>query len=303
MTGKRCVFFDIETTSAKVDEAEIIEIFALEMIDNAPTGKSFHRLVKPRSEIPPEVEKLTGLDKEQLKDKPSFKDIKHSLLEFIGDGDASKANKTVLGAHNFHFDGSILNRHLMSDEPKYELRTKYYLNAVSNDRKNSFATLEQDLKRLNGYKLADIDPNTIDTMRIVGQMGKVLHKMGPRSGQPKWPSLSESCDVLSVDVSERKQHGAAVDTMLSVECFLASEGYAADDKRRQETRDYCRPFFRGEENALPQPQLEPASREASADRSSNDTSGKRKAPWDEQPSGRRLRAKFDRQDRDISPGR
>ena len=101
----RSVLFDTETTGLDpLTGDRIIEIAALELVRDLPTGVVFHRLVDPERDIDPEATRVHGLTRADLQGKPRFGEIVDELLDFIG-GDK-------LVAHNATFDFSFLNAEL-----------------------------------------------------------------------------------------------------------------------------------------------------------------------------------------------
>jgi DNA polymerase-3 subunit epsilon len=102
----REIIFDTETTGLSADAGDrIIEIGAIEMIDRFPTGKTFHEYLHPGSrDIHPDAQRIHGISKEQLKDKPSFADIASKFQKFFSDG--------TLIAHNARFDVGFLDAEL-----------------------------------------------------------------------------------------------------------------------------------------------------------------------------------------------
>ena len=101
----RSVLFDTETTGLDpLTGDRIIEIAALELVRELPTGVVFHRLVDPEREIDAEATRVHGLTRADLQGKPRFAEIVDELLDFIG-GDP-------LVAHNATFDFSFLNAEL-----------------------------------------------------------------------------------------------------------------------------------------------------------------------------------------------
>ncbi len=103
--GQRAVLFDTETTGLDpLTGDRIIEIAALELIRDLPTGVVFHRLVDPDRDIDADATRVHGLTRADLQGKPRFAEIVEELLDFIG-GDR-------LVAHNATFDFSFLNAEL-----------------------------------------------------------------------------------------------------------------------------------------------------------------------------------------------
>ncbi len=101
----RSVLFDTETTGLDpLTGDRMIEIAALELMRDLPTGVVFHRLVDPERDIDPDATRVHGLTRADLQGKPRFAEIVDELLDFIG-GDP-------LVAHNATFDFSFLNAEL-----------------------------------------------------------------------------------------------------------------------------------------------------------------------------------------------
>jgi DNA polymerase-3 subunit epsilon len=98
----RSVLFDTETTGIDpLNGDRIIEIAALELIRDLPTGKTFHRLIDPERDVPEEATRIHGYTRGDLIGKPRFADIIDDFLEFIG--------QDSLVAHNAAFDFGFLN--------------------------------------------------------------------------------------------------------------------------------------------------------------------------------------------------
>jgi DNA polymerase-3 subunit epsilon len=98
----RSVLIDTETTGLDPMAGDrVIEIAALELVNDLPTGRHFHALIHPERPISDEVTRIHGLTLEALEGKPIFAEIAGELLEFLGDG--------KLVAHNAPFDFGFLN--------------------------------------------------------------------------------------------------------------------------------------------------------------------------------------------------
>lgn len=101
----RAVLFDTETTGLDPLKGDrVIEIAALELDNDLPTGKSFHRLIHPQRDVPEEVVRIHGITLEKLRDAPRFEEIVDDMLEFFGEG--------ALIAHNAPFDFNFLDAEL-----------------------------------------------------------------------------------------------------------------------------------------------------------------------------------------------
>ncbi|MDA8247813.1 MAG: DNA polymerase III subunit epsilon [Rhodospirillales bacterium] len=101
----RSVLFDTETTGLDpLTGDRIIEIAALELVNDLPTGQHFHRLIHPERDVPHDATRVHGITLDRLEGKPRFAGIADALLDFFGDG--------KLVAHNAPFDFGFLDAEL-----------------------------------------------------------------------------------------------------------------------------------------------------------------------------------------------
>lgn len=95
----RHIIFDTETTGLSPQKGDrLVEIGAVEMINGALTGKTFHVYVNPERDMPIEAYRVHKISAEFLQDKPVFADpsIGQAFVDFVQDD--------VLVAHNASFD-------------------------------------------------------------------------------------------------------------------------------------------------------------------------------------------------------
>lgn len=103
--SSRAVLFDTETTGLDpLTGDRVIEVAALELERDLPTGRSFHAFIDPERDIPPEATRVHGMTRADLRGKPRFADIADEMLAFLGDG--------PLVAHNAPFDFGFLDAEL-----------------------------------------------------------------------------------------------------------------------------------------------------------------------------------------------
>jgi DNA polymerase-3 subunit epsilon len=101
----RSILFDTETTGLDpLSGDRVIEIAALELHRDLPTGRHFHVLIDPGRDIPEEASRIHGMTRADLLGKPKFDEIMDQMLEFFGD--------EPLVAHNAAFDFGFLNAEL-----------------------------------------------------------------------------------------------------------------------------------------------------------------------------------------------
>lgn len=83
---KRSVLFDTETTGLDPATGDrVIEIAALELVGDLPTGRAFHVLLDPQRDVPEEASRVHGFTIDDLRGKPLFADKAAEFLEFIGE--------------------------------------------------------------------------------------------------------------------------------------------------------------------------------------------------------------------------
>lgn len=101
----REIILDTETTG--MDPAEghrLIEIGCVELVNQVPTGKTYHQYINPERDVPAEAVAVHGLTAAILKDKPVFSQIYTDFLEFI--------EGAQLVIHNAAFDLKFINAEL-----------------------------------------------------------------------------------------------------------------------------------------------------------------------------------------------
>ncbi|MGB7319466.1 MAG: DNA polymerase III subunit epsilon [Planktotalea sp.] len=101
----RELVLDTETTGFDPQQGDrIVEIGAVELINQMPTGRTYHQYINPERAMPNEAFEVHGLGDDFLRDKPVFKDIAQEFLDFV------KTDKLVI--HNAAFDMKFLNAEL-----------------------------------------------------------------------------------------------------------------------------------------------------------------------------------------------
>jgi DNA polymerase-3 subunit epsilon len=97
--------FDTETTGLDpLTGDRVIEVAALELWNDLPTGKHFHALIHPDRDIHEDAIRVHGITLDKLLGKPRFAEVAEDLLAFLGDG--------PLVAHNAPFDFGFIDAEL-----------------------------------------------------------------------------------------------------------------------------------------------------------------------------------------------
>lgn len=103
----REIVLDTETTGLDPFDTpahRIVEIGAVELWNQVPTGKTYHQYINPDRDMPAEAFAVHGISEAFLSDKPRFGDIAQAFLEFVADA--------RLVIHNASFDMRFLNAEL-----------------------------------------------------------------------------------------------------------------------------------------------------------------------------------------------
>ncbi len=101
----REIVLDTETTG--LDPAQghrLVEIGAVEIVNQAATGAVFHHLIDPEREVPEEAARIHGHNWASLRGKPKFADIVDAFIAFVGE------DRLII--HNAEFDMRFINAEL-----------------------------------------------------------------------------------------------------------------------------------------------------------------------------------------------
>ncbi len=101
----RQVVLDTETTGLDPATGDrVIEVAAVEIVNLMPTGRTFHAVIDPEREVPPESTRVHGFTTEMLRGKPKFAAVAEGMLAFLGE--------SPIVAHNAPFDFGFLDAEL-----------------------------------------------------------------------------------------------------------------------------------------------------------------------------------------------
>ncbi len=101
----REIVLDTETTGLDPGKGDrLVEIGAVEIVNQIATGSVFHALINPERDVPEEAFRVHGHSTASLADKPVFAAVVDEFLAFIGE------DRLVI--HNAEFDMRFLNAEL-----------------------------------------------------------------------------------------------------------------------------------------------------------------------------------------------
>ena len=127
---KPIAIFDLETTGLNITQDRIVEIAIIKVHPNGDE-EEFHSLVNPEIEIPIEISEIHHIYQEDIKDKPTFKEIAEKVVKFIGDAD-------LVGFNSNKFDIPVLSEELLRVGNNFDLSEKKFI-----DIQNIFHKMEQ----------------------------------------------------------------------------------------------------------------------------------------------------------------
>ncbi len=97
---KPLVIFDLETTGLDLVKDRVIQISYIKVFPDGKEERGSH-LINPEKPIPEVVEELTGIKNEDVKDKPTFKQMAQQLNQVFSGSD-------IAGYNSNHFDVPLL---------------------------------------------------------------------------------------------------------------------------------------------------------------------------------------------------
>ena len=127
---KPIAFFDIEATGLNVTNDRIIEISILKILANG-TKEVRTWLVNPDYPITEEASKIHGYSNDDLKDKPTFKQVANDVSKFF-------ANSDLAGYNSLRFDIPMLVEEFLRVGVDFEVKNRKLI-----DVQNIFMKMEQ----------------------------------------------------------------------------------------------------------------------------------------------------------------
>lgn len=123
-------FFDLEATGTQITKDRIVQIGIIKIHPDG-TEESFNKLVNPTISIPKEIAEIHGITNEKVKNHPTFHELAHEVLAFIGEGD-------LAGYNSNKFDIPLLAEEFLRCEIKFDISNRAFV-----DVQNIFHKMEQ----------------------------------------------------------------------------------------------------------------------------------------------------------------
>lgn len=164
------VGIDLETTGFNAHEGHRITEIAMIVSRYDPVSKQlvnvgkYHRLVNPKRSIPPEVQRITNITPELIRDCPTWEEIAPAVGKIIRATD-------VFVAHNAEFDSVFLAHELLRVGESLSPHTQVYC-TMENGR---FATpMGKCPKLIELCHVLDVEFNPDDAHRAIYDTEKMM---------------------------------------------------------------------------------------------------------------------------------
>lgn len=149
------VVFDIESTGIKVATDRIVEISLVKIHpDNSREERTY--LVNPTIPIPEEASNIHGISDDDVKDKPSFKDISHELHNFL-------SNCDLAGYNSNKFDIPLLIEEFLRADITFDIKNRSLVDVQNIFHKMEPRTLKAAYKFYCGKELINAHSASADT--------------------------------------------------------------------------------------------------------------------------------------------
>ena len=189
---KPLVVFDLETTGLDLVNDRIIQISFIKIYPDG-TEKRANLFVNPEKPIPPEVVQLTGISDDDVKDKPTFKQLAQKLYETFKGCD-------LAGFNSNHFDVPMLAEAFLRAGIDFDFSSCRLIDAQTIFHRMERRNLAAAYKFYCGRKMEDdfeahrADQDTEATYRVL--MGQLDMYQPGRQEEPE-RQLNNNMDELA----------------------------------------------------------------------------------------------------------
>lgn len=154
--SKPLVFFDIESTGVNVGQDKIIEICLFKVFPDGNQEIRNYR-INPERHIPEEVTQIHGITDQDVKDKPTFKELAPEINAFIGNSD-------LAGYNSNKFDVPILVEEFLKSGVEFDISKRKFVDVMNIFHKMESRTLKAAYKFYCQKELVDAHSAQADTL-------------------------------------------------------------------------------------------------------------------------------------------
>jgi len=187
-------FFDLETTGTNITQDRIIEIAVIKMM---PGGELIrrHNLVNPGLPIPKESTAIHGISDEDVKDKPSFRELAREYARFLEGCDLS-------GFNILKFDMPLLIEEFLRADVEFDYSRRQIIDSQRIFHLMEKRTLTAALRFYCNREIQDAHSAEADTLAA---MDVLLSQVERYDGQPVTDGLGQTLGVISNDMNRLGQ--------------------------------------------------------------------------------------------------
>jgi len=189
---KPMVVFDLETTGLDLVKDRIIQISYIKVYPNGNEERG-NELINPERPIPQLITELTGISDDDVKDKPTFKELAQTIAEKFTGCDFA-------GFNSNHFDVPLLAEEFLRAGIDFDFSKCRLIDACNIFRKMERRNLAAAYKFYCGRKMEEdfeahrADQDTEATYRVL--MGQ-LDKYAPGANEDEEKVLENDMDKLA----------------------------------------------------------------------------------------------------------
>ena len=174
MTNKNIVFFDLETTGVNTEKDRIVQIALYKMTEDGMGDQSIETLVNPEIPIPAQATEVHGITNEMVADKPKFREIANTILDFM--------NGCAIGGYNSNrFDVVLLMAEFSRCGISWPNPDGVFVDVLELERIINSHKLSETYKRYTGQELDnahDAMADVMGTIRVLRYQILELRKRG-----------------------------------------------------------------------------------------------------------------------------
>ena len=189
---KPLVIFDLETTGLDLVKDRIIQISYIKVFPNGEEIRG-NEIINPEIPIPPFITQLTGISNDDVKGKPTFKQIASNLNQLFTGCD-------FCGFNSNHFDIPLLAEEFLRAGIDFDFSKCRLIDACTIFKKMERRNLAAAYKFYCGHKMEEdfeahrADQDTEATYRVL--MGE-LDKYAPGANEDEEKVLENDMDKLA----------------------------------------------------------------------------------------------------------
>lgn len=190
--NKPLVIFDLETTGLDLVKDRVIQLSYIKVYPDGHEERG-NELVNPEKTIPDEVVQLTGISNDDVKDKPTFKQLATKLSAVFTGAD-------IAGFNSNHFDVPLLAEEFLRAGIDFDFSKCRLIDACTIFKKMEQRNLAAAYKFYCGRKMEDdfeahrADQDTEATYRVL--MGE-LDKYAPGANEDPEKVLANDIQTLA----------------------------------------------------------------------------------------------------------